>query len=651
MRDQETFRKRRAGFPKGVGAAAALWAAFQVAACDSPTSPKQDDPGLDRVQVTSVGDLLPGQASHIEGRNLDRMNSLSIDGIEVSFQPTSSARVWFTVPGMRSCETDAREVEVRVDDGITATGKARVVQTLALRVGESRILSSEDLECLQLSREGQAFALSAASHSPEREMADVLSFRALGVRGGLPNFLSTPSPVAAAFAHDADGHGHAHGHDVRAVSGVADPGLMNAAWDSLPRQVPFDDYAGARVGDVLKFVSFDDAEAYFAARTKEEVPTYEAKVLAISGNQMVVVDLRTPDVSQIDTPGVRSYLSEAASIADQVMLDALKQTIDPGLVFPEGAGGRVVHMVRPLSPGVAGSVISNDMSPGLPWTSNMFVTTLNTTQARTGGNPANVARIMVHEAAHLTDALRAYRSVPGAMNSTGWHSESIAVMVEDAAARLLRGQVTGATRETSPGTYLPATGRMPNRTAPTHITWGPQGGSLGSRGPGAYNEGARILRFLQEQHPPGEGWRAHDAVMQAAYRDMEENGTPEVSDIYRRWDIDHVAAANGFAREELLDQVALQNLAHDFVDHDVLRSEGISPIRGWAQDPGAAITDQYVGSGRALSSLSSYSKRDLVPSGAYAYWYINSHQGAGMSIEADHVSDDPNHRIRITRIR
>lgn len=604
-------------------AVAALWSAFQVAACESPTEPTP--PTEPRPAIQQVSDLVPGRMAHLDGRGLEGVTALSIDGVPVSIQTQSGTRLSFQVPELRPCETDGRRVQVVAEGVGSAGGRMQVAEALELRVGESRILSTEELSCLRLRRGAEAYLVSVQNFSTGRERADILSFRTLGAGGQVPGFLAAPAGHAAFAA----GRGHAHGH----VLGEAP--VAQGPWVGIGE---FDDYASMEVGDVREFVDWGRLEDLFAATSREEVPIFFGKVLATHGTQVVVLDLSIPGAGTLDTPEFREKMHAAAGIADRVMVQALRDVVDPGFQLPNTAGGRALHMVRTLPSGVAGAAQGNEIN-GVRWSSGLFMTLLAYVEAR-DAVPEAIARVMLHEAAHL-----AVFSDPR-YRLSGWYDEAIAVAVEDRAARLSRGDVLPSPAF-EVGTSISGIASSPETTSSTFSPWGPINATdPGSTSRGAYQFGARILRHAMHRFDPANPWRFHQELLNRNHREF---GSREAR--LAAWSIDHFAEILGTTREELLRDVMLEDLTHGFLDPNVARSEGIPVNPHWAPRPGIAISTPTLRQENILSRAQSTARRDLVPAGSYLYWYIDGAPTDGLSIEANHVSTDPNHQVRITRLR
>ena len=498
----KTRRPRK--LPPWAGAAAALWTAFQVTACDSPTDPVNEI-DLDDIRITAVTNLAPGQTAQLSGQNLDQISGLVVDGQTVTFAPISSTRGEFTTPETRNCEVDGRRVGIVANGNIQTNGRMEVSNVLNLDVGESAILSTEDLKCAQLGRGMEAYLLSMANFDINPGSAESL-FR-LNLRG---TGESPSSSFSAAMADAAglDVHAqHDHRHDVAETVGLA---------AASARQGPFDDYSNAQVGDTVRMVDWNERLKVERETNKEDVPQFEAVVVAAEGNQLVLADLRTAAGQRMANGANQINLQKAAKLVSEVAVPAIQHLIGPEATadaLPQGAGGRMITLLEDRTGLAAGSIRSVELRPSLPWVTDMFVSLLDVNWAE-GAKAGPIARIIAHETGHLADAWAA-RDIGGmnARTSGGFHSEAFAVTVEDLMARMSRGGIRDV--EMTQGTDKMASQILSNpHRAPEGLSaWGTD---EGRRTQGWYTIGGRILRYAQEQMPEGEEWRLHRALLNRA---------------------------------------------------------------------------------------------------------------------------------------
>ena len=617
------------------GTAAALWAAFQVSACDAPTAPEVTPPSPDVPEVVdtamvidSVRDLVPGKQSALKGRNLNRLTALELDGIPVDFTATDSL-VSFTVPAGPECDVDGREVSIRANGKEEGAGVVRVDDALELRVGESQILDAESLRCLQMGRGSERYVMSAGSFARKPQTGSQFTFRALGTTGDE----GTSVAQTMARAGGLHGfHGHDHAHDpVEAIAPSSDDFEYE----------PFDDYAHASVGDTLQFVDWGQP-GIEGASAREDVPSYEGVVLALVGNQMVVVDQTIDDPGRFEDPEVIERLTKAAELAEELSEPALKAVFGPDVRFAPGAGGRAIHIIRTLSSGAAGLYHPLDVMP-VRWSSNIYVTALSE-RVVDRQSPGSTASTMIHELAHAVDREPRARGV--GQTSAGWYAEAVAVATQDAAARIQRGGLYEAPPESGEG-LLPSRLLDTKYTARMHSPWGAESREGGPRGPGSYSRGGDIVRFVQEQFDEHELWRVHQGLR--ANHEAERSITDHPAPTF--WGIDALANLIGMAPEDVLEKSMLQELTYGFLDPDVARAEGTPVTRSWA--PSDTPRDRLVTMDPrwVLTRGESAAHSIDIPPGGYGFWYVFGDEKRGLSLTSDQLPSDEAHRIRLTRLR
>ena len=632
--DAPSSSSQRRPLPRWAAATAALWAAFQVTACDSPTDPGEIvDP--DAVRISEVTGLEAGQTAEVRGQNLDRLGTINLDGVPVTFDPISSTRGQFTTPELRSCETDGRRVELTATSAdVQTNARMEVSDLLRLEVGESRILATEELSCLQLGRGMEAYVLSVSNlgldaGAPE----DVLRLNLRGT-GEAPPVSATAQMASEAGVAGFGTHDH-HAH----IGGGLEPAMSPFSPGTGPTEGPFDDYAPAQVGDTLTFVDWDEGLAVRLAGEKEDVPTYEGVVIAIEGDQLVVADLRSDDARAIlSSDADRAKLREAAQLITPVAAPAIKMLVGPDFETPGGAGGRMVTMMRDLRPGVAGGAQIQDLATSSHrWSSDLMMGTLSASYVQSVNNPAELARVMAHEFGHAADAWAHRETAGGPTVSGGFHQEAFAVAAEDLMARLSRGVARGAPTHNGPGTFSPQIMRNPMTDSHDWSAWGTPDGS---RSRGWYALGGRILRYAQSQMPEGEEWRLHQAGLD---RRVSNPNMPR----REAWSIQALASDLGMSPEELVEAAQLADLTHGFIDPDVAAAQGLPAIEGWAPESGRSIGDTPWHHDRRHDADVPV---ELAP-GSYLYRHIAGDQARGLSVEAKDLSLEDHHRVRVTRLR
>jgi hypothetical protein len=609
----------------------ALAAGF-TAACDSPSDPRRE--ATPPLYVVSVDSLVPGGTATMRGANMRHLRQLAVDGHEAAFRIISDTEVSFDVPILRPCEVDGRRAEISINGSLGSSAVVRPADVIRLEVGESRVVQAADVACMKLPDGDEDFVFSVASFSAERLLEPVFRLRALSATG------AQPAAAALTAPHVPDLQVHAE----RLLQPPPAHALADAGGFSL------DSYATALPGDVLRFVDWSSPAAALASAV-EQLPTYTATVVVVTPGQLIVVDNRSHDAAGVLAAAARARLQAAAEIVDRVKLDALRAVIRPDLRMPEGAGGRMVTTLRPMN-NTAGSIQVEELQPRLG-ASGFYHTVLNTSLV--GFTPETIARIMIHEAAHLADFEGWLRDPAAGRSSVGWYSEAIAVAAEDAAARLAAAALgtTGAS-----GKPRALEGRWPagvprssiahsaSPGAPLESPFGMPGSAAGGAGPGAYDRGARILRYAQERLADS-GQTLHQRLAAAA---PPRSGP--LNSLLDAWSVEAVAHTLGITPRELLRNSMLADLTNDLVPADAVRRWQLPQVGAWDHAP---ATDRDYGAaagGRVIARLSGFTADVVVPSGGYAYWYVPAGTaGGGLTLHATGISLREDHEVRITRLR
>lgn len=612
-----------------------LGAASYAVACDSPAEVEDVDPDA-VVVISSLSPLVPGQVVTATGSHLNAIARFTADGQLVHFTAQSAEHGTFQMPATRACDVDGRQVEVVANGQYRASGSLRLQGAMSLEIGESRILSAEDLSCMQINGAMEDYLLSVASFTPDHVTEDVMSLRSVGAQGGAAGVSGMVAPEMAARLMGAlDNYDH-HQTEVH-------PQVLANTGSDVSAQAPFDDYANAQVGDVLEFVNWA-SPSVFTAETREDVPTYEGVVVAVTDGQLIVADLRQDNVERFSDPEVREKYHRAGEIVDAVGVRALRAVIDPALEIPAGAGGRVVTMIRPLGSDLGGGARASEIS-GNRWASNMYMTLLNSSTAN--GTPGGIAAIIIHEEAHLADI---HNEIEGrGPRSLGWYSEALAVSVEDMAARMAVGSEYEAdfSRAYDDGIPVSRIARSPSYSSMSHSPWGTSPGALGT---GAYDRGARIVRYVQSLlgqtgfQPSGQ--TLHQRLMARA----ADGSQATLEEALRPWGIEALAEQAGMNVHTLLEASMMADLTDDLVPDAAIERFGIPQIASWDHTPDEPGTyrdarDAVVDRDQGLDADVS------VPAGGYVYWYIPAEDGKGLSLQADNVNLQEHHQVRIIRLR
>lgn len=624
--------------PKWAGTIVALWSAFQVAACDSPTAPDLgpqnpkapiQQPAPDTaIEVTGVSELVAGGTATIRGKNLDRLASLRVDGVDVTFQRMGSDSARFTVPAGVQCETDGRPVEIVANGELRVQGALRVEDAIRLEVGESRILSAQDLSCVQLAAGTEEYVLSVASFSAERIQDHVLRLRSAQAGGPATNMSAAMrSPSSSLNMVDA----HVASVSNQMAASMNAQGGPNAL-------VPFDNYANAKVGDILTFVDWNNPKAHTATK-REDVPTYEAVVVAATAGQLIVADRRMPNHAEFTTAEAHDRFQRAAELADVYGLRAIRRTVDPDVTVPNGAGGRVITIITPLS-GIGGTILSNDMEDR-NWSSNTFTALVNSTYLQA---PAGViAGTIIHETAHLAD--RATR-LKGKSTSAGWFTEALAVFTEDMAARMNAGTESPRAADYLTGTETSLGSRIARRASlnsETFSPWGDPGSSIGSSGLGSYDRGARLIRHVAEKLGLA-GFHGTETLyqrLQAKAATYENDG---LEAWVKSWGIESLAAEAGMTPQQLMEEAMIADLTDDLLPPSVVASYNLPQTSSWDRGTSYDATAK-----NRIEKSIAFDHDVTLPAGAFAYWYIQGK--GGLSFEGMNIDMQPHHQVRLIRTK
>lgn len=645
------------GRPGGITLAASLWAAFQVSACESATEPNGSEPEpTTGIEVSEVSNMVPGGRAEVSGKNLDEISRLVVDDAEVTFEALSSARGEFDLPRTRDCETDGRRVTIEVNDSISEVGQMEVDSVTELEVGESRVLSADEYECLKLGRGMEHYVLSVADFRTDHG-DDVSPYklvaRGSGLRGDVDLSIGGEDLVESE-------HAHSHSSLAGAGDGSGD-GVAEAS--SRPGEGPsegqFDDYAGAEVGDTVKMVDWlnVDSRTIQEAGERDEVPTYDGIVAAVEGRHIVILDTNSSLAVQVlDNSQALENLRQGAKIADELTRPAVRSVFGPDFDYADGAEGRIVTLVTDLGRRGGGVLNVEQDVHNHRWASGMATGLLDSAFVLGSSTGESLARVMIHEFGHAADA---YRRVPIAKEmgiesprpttSVGFYREAVAVTVEDAAARLAQsGQLRDAP-EAEHGDLRSGLDRIENPLdhAGENSPWGEHPSYTH---PGWYERGAQLVRYAQLRMEPGEEWRLHDALVR---RDI--NADFEVPARQDAYSIASIAEEVGETPREILENTMLADLTDGLVDREAGDEHGLPQVPGWAieerDDVGEWIEDYRI---EPVDRVDARTSLDTsIPAGGYGFRYIPGHATRGISLEVEKQQDHDEevHEVRLTRLR
>jgi hypothetical protein len=470
-----------------------------IVACDGgarvePTRPAQSPPPA--VHVTSVDTLRPGQIAHVRGSGLTDLRSLLLDGVEATeLVVRSDSAAEFRVPSMRACETDMRAVKVSADGSAPIGAVVRVPPSVALRPAESRILTTDDLHCLRLPAADEDYVLSAANLSiPTAEVESqrmLVSVRLLGTGD------ATASTLASSAARGPLAPFSARGAGTPVEPAMPELAALTGHYSQAPE--PFDPrYARAVAGDTLRFVDWFSGTTKICDQPAASVPSFQAKVVAVSGRVAVVVDLRHPSAAAYLDPAKLGWLRDAAAMTDRWLLPTMRSLFDADYLPPAGGGGRF-YVLLGVMPSAFQSftgyaydgplpTVNVASQASCPRASEMVVSTVSADRLALpqNQNASLVAGLFLHEYAHNADLRTSRRD-----RTASILNEGLATLAEETASRIASGQPLRA-RHSGVGSDAPAI------SDGALGMWGTQSALGPWQSNGRYGANARMLLFLRE---------------------------------------------------------------------------------------------------------------------------------------------------------
>jgi hypothetical protein len=607
-----------------------------IVACDgAPAAPTRP------VHVTSIDTLRPGQTAHVRGSGLANLRSLLVDGVEATeLVARSDSVVEFRVPSMRACETDRRAVKVSADGSAPIGAVVRVPPSVSLRPAESRILTQDDLRCLRLTAADEDYVLSAANLAiPTAEIESqrmLVSVRLLGTGD------ATGSTVASSDARGPLAPFSERGADTPMEPAIHDRAALTGNYSQTP--VPFDPrYATAVAGDTLRFVDWFSGTPQICHLPAESVPSFQAKVVAVSGQVAVVVDLRHPSAGAYLDPAKLGWLRDAAAMTDRLLLPTMRSIFDPDYLPPAGGGGRFYVLLGNL-PAAFGSftgfaydgplpTVNVASQASCPRASEMVVSTVSAERLALPEyqNVSSVAGLFLHEYAHNADLRTSRRD-----RTASILNEGLATLAEETASRIASGQPLRA-RHSGVGSDAPAF------AGGALGMWGTQPALGPWQSNGRYGTNARMLLFLREL--AGEASVDHGRrptlYQRLIYASIDWLNRPAV--------IAHLTSVLGIDYADLIDRQSLASVTAGLIDPGVVHD--LPRYTSWdhserARVSGPLSTGFSGRAGRRLSGEYTLAAAD----GGHAALYLMGDGPRGISLEL--VSVAPTARIvRLTRLR
>ena len=610
--------------------------ATPIAACNDGAGPTRP------ILVTAVDTLRPGQIAHVRGSGLTGLRSLLLDGAEATELVAHSDSVAeFRVPSMRACETDMRAVKVSADGSVPIDAIVRVAPSVSLRPAESRVLTQDDLHCLRLPAADEDYVLSAANLAiPTAAMESermLLSVRLLGAGD------ASASTLAVSDVPESLASFPAHGAGTPVEPAMPELAALTGSYSQAP--VPFDPrYATAVEGDTLRFVDWYSGKPEICHQPPESVPSFQAKVVAVSGKVAVVVDLRHALAAQYLDPAKLGWLRDAAAMTDRLLLPTMRSVFAAAYLPPAGGGGRFYLLLGNLpSPfqSFAGYAYDGPLptvnvasQASCPRASEMVVSMISAEWfAQPQYQNANwAAGLFLHEYAHSADALTSGRG-----RIAGILGEGLATLAEETASRIASGQPLHA-RHSGVGSDAPA-----GVHGGAHGMWGTRPDLGPWQSNGRYGANARMLLFLREL--AGEASVDHGRrptlYQRLIYAPIDWLNRPAV--------IANITSVLGIDYADLIDRHTLASVTAGLIGPDVVHN--LPRYTSWDQSERARLSGPLSESFQGRASRRANGEHTLAAAdGAHAALYLMGDGPRGISLEL--VSMAATARIaRLTRLR
>jgi hypothetical protein len=604
-----------------------------IVACDGGAPAEPTRP----VHVTSVDTLRPGQIARVRGSGLTNLRSLLLDGVQATeLVARSDSVAEFRVPSMRACETDMRAVKVSADGSAPVGAVVRVPPSVSLRPAESRVLTENDLRCLRLPAADEDYVLSAANLAIPAAAVEsqrmLVSVRLLGTGDAAASALASSAASGPLAPFSARGAG------TPLEPAMPEPAALRGSYSRAP--TPFDPrYATAVEGDTLRFVDWFSGAPQICHQPAESVPSFQAKVVAVSGRVAVVVDLRHPSAAAFLDPAKLGWLRDAAAMTDRLLLPTMRSLFDAGFQPPAGGGGRFYVLLGNLQSGTGFAydgplpTVNVASQASCPRASEMVASLHSADRLAMpqNQNASYVAGVFLHEYAHNADLLTSRRD-----RTASILNEGLATLAMETASRIGSGQPLRA-RHSRVGSDAPSTFEGALGMWGTEPALGPWQSN------GRYGANARMLLFLRElaREASVDHGRRPTLYQRLIYAPIDWLDRPAV--------ISHVTSVLGIDYADLTDRQTLASVTAGLIDPGVVHD--LPRYTSWDHSERARLSGPLSAgfpgrSGRRVSGEHTLAAAD----GGHAALYLMGDGPRGISLEL--VSMAPTARIvRLTRLR